>query len=332
MKCKSYCKKVFLATVLILSIGYSSFAHDFEVDGIYYSYVNKVSKTVKVSYQGSSYNSFDNEYSGTVTIPQIVQYSGVSYSVVAIGKEAFRDCSEVTSVTIPNSVTEVGLNAFYNTKWYKSQSDGLLYMGDCCLGFKGANPTGAISIKGGTRIIANSAFAVCSGLTDVAIPNTIAHIGEEAFYGCRKLTKFPMPASVTTIGANAFQECSGLTDIIFPNSVTSIGAYALYGCSSLRSIQSLNPTPPTCIENSLYNCYNIPLIVADGASERYATALEWSKFTNIQEAGIEEVQTDENATEVSRYDINGRLLTEPTIGVNIVKMSDGSTKKVIVSK
>ena len=182
------------------------------------------------------------------------------------------------------------------------------------------------------RVIANSAFTVCSGLTNVAIPNTVTHIGIEAFYGCRKLTKFPMPTSVISIGAYAFQECSGLTDIIFPNSVTSIGAFALYGCSSLKSIQSLNPTPPTCVENSLYNCYDIPLIVADGAYEKYATALEWSKFVNIQEAGVEGVQTDKKATEISRYDVNGRLLREPISGVNIVKMSDGSTKKIIVNK
>lgn len=325
-------KRVILVIMLFLSVGLSSFAHDFEVGGIYYSYVNKESKTVKVSCQGTNYDSYDNEYTGSVTIPQTVQYSGVTYSVVAIGKEAFRDCSGVTNVTIPNSVTEIGLNAFYNTKWYKSQSDGLLYLGDCCLGFKGANPTGAISIKDGTRVIANSAFTVCSGLTDVAIPNTVTHIGIEAFYGCRKLTKFPMPTSVISIGAYAFQECSGLTDIIFPNSVTSIGAFALYGCSNLKSIQSLNPIPPTCVENSLYNCYNIPLIVADSASEKYATALEWCKFVDIQEAGIEGVQPNVNITELSRYDINGRLLSAPTIGVNIVKMSDGSTKKEIIKK
>ena len=331
MKCKDYYKRAILATMLIHCIGIYSLAHDFETGGVYYSYVNKTSKTVKVSCQGTSYNSYENEYTGSVTIPQTVKYSGVTYSVVAIGKEAFRDCS-VTSVTIPKSVTEVGLNAFYNTKWYKSQSDGLIYMGDCCLGFKGANPTGAISIKEGSRIIATSAFAGCSGLTDVAIPNSLTHIGDEAFYACRKLTKFPMPTSVEYIGANAFQECSGLTDIIFPNSVTSIGAFALYGCSSLKSIQSLNPTPPTCIENSLYNCYNVPLIVADGASEKYATALEWSKLVNIQEAGVEGIESDKKATEISRYDVNGRLLREPISGVNIVKMSDGSTKKVVVNK
>ena len=117
MKCKNYYKRSILATMLILSIGCFSFAHDFEVGGVYYSYVNKTSKSVKVSYQGTSYDSYDNEYTGSVTIPQTVKYSGVTYSVVAIGKEAFRDCS-VTSVTIPKSVTEIGLNAFYNTKWY----------------------------------------------------------------------------------------------------------------------------------------------------------------------------------------------------------------------
>ena len=102
-------KRVILVIMLSLSVGLSSFAHDFEVGGIYYSNVNKESKTVKVSCQGTNYDSYDNEYTGSVTIPQTVQYSGVTYSVVAIGKEAFRDCSGVTNVTIPNSVTEIGL-------------------------------------------------------------------------------------------------------------------------------------------------------------------------------------------------------------------------------
>lgn len=330
MKKIYFLTKAIFATTLMLSMGLTSMAHDFEVNGIYYGYVNKVDKTVKVTFQGSAYDSYADEYTGAITIPSSVTFSGVTYSVTTIGKDAFRECSGVTSVTIPKSVTEVMYNAFYNTQWYKNQPDGVMYLGDCCLGIKGANPTGAINIKNGTRLIANTAFSVCNKITDVTIPNTVTHIGTEAFYACRKLTKLPLPESLISIGAYAFQECSGLTDITFPNSVSYIGAFAIYNCTGLTSIQSLNPTPPTCVEGSLYNCYNLPLIVADGSAEKYANALEWKKFTNIQEAGINNIEADKNAVEVSRYDINGRQLSQPTTGINIIKMSDGTTKKIIV--
>ena len=98
------------AAVLLLSAA-SAMAHDFEVDGIYYN-KNSDGTSVSVIYKGSSYSSYSNEYSGAVTIPASVTYSGKTYSVTSIGEEAFRDCSGLESVAIPNSVTAIGDDAF----------------------------------------------------------------------------------------------------------------------------------------------------------------------------------------------------------------------------
>ena len=77
--------------------------------------------------------------------------------------------------------------------------------------------------------------------------------------------------------------------------------------------------------------WNVTLKVPEGAKEAYANADEWCNFTNIQEiAGVEDIEADNDAVEVIRYDIYGRKLTEPTTGINIIKMSDGTTRKVIV--
>ena len=99
------------AAVLLLSASTAS-AHDFEVDGIYYN-KNSDGTSVSVTYKGSSYSSYSNEYSGAVTIPASVTYSGKTYSVTSINERAFYKCSGLTSVVIPTSVTSIGNDAFY---------------------------------------------------------------------------------------------------------------------------------------------------------------------------------------------------------------------------
>ena len=95
----------FIATTLTAS------AHDVEVDGIFYNLVSKF-KIATVTYKGSGYREYSNEYSGSVSIPSSINVDGVTYSVTTIGDYAFKDCSDLTSITIPNSVTSIGDYAF----------------------------------------------------------------------------------------------------------------------------------------------------------------------------------------------------------------------------
>lgn len=105
----------FLLTILMSMMGVHTFAHDIEVvnaDGvtIYYNYINNNTE-LAVSYRSGYYS---NEYTGNVVIPESVTYNGTTYSVTSIGYEAFKDCSGLTSITIPNSVTRIGSCAFLN--------------------------------------------------------------------------------------------------------------------------------------------------------------------------------------------------------------------------
>ena len=154
--------RVFVRIAIVISIIIPSVssAHDFEVDGIYYV-KNSSGTSVSVSYKGTSYSEYSGEYSGSVTIPPNVAYSGKNYDVTSIGQYAFYGCSDLTSVTIGNSVTSIGGSAFRN-----------------CSGLT------SVTIPNSVTSIGGSACRNCSGLTSVTIPNSVTKIGNYAFYNC----------------------------------------------------------------------------------------------------------------------------------------------------
>ena len=198
---------LFLALVATTSL----WAEDFSVGGIYYNYLDD--NNVEVTYRGDDYDSYSNEYSGAVTIPETVTYKGKTNSVTSIGSGAFRYCSSLTSVAIGNSVTSIGHCAF-----------------------QGCSSLTSVTIPNSVTSIGNYAFDQCKSLTSVTIPNNVTSIGHGAFEYCRSLTSLTIGNSVTSIGGYAFYSCSSLTSITIPNSVTSIGSWAFEGCSSLVSM------------------------------------------------------------------------------------------------
>ncbi len=209
-------KKLLLILVTILLPMVAS-AHDIEVqnaDGvtIYYNYTNNGTE-LEVTFRGSSYNDYTNEYQGNVAIPEEVTYMNRTRKVTSIGDRAFYDCPRLTSVTIPNSVTSIGSYAFASCKGLTS-----------------------VTIGNSVTSIGGYAFASCYGLTSVTIPNSVTSIGEGTFTGCYGLTSVTIPNSVTSIGGSAFRNCSGLTSVTIGNSVTSIGTEAFYGCSGLKKV------------------------------------------------------------------------------------------------
>ena len=179
----------------------------------------------------------------SVTIPN---------SVTSIGYGAFEGCKGLTNVTIPDSITSIGDSAFFNTAWYNTQPDGLVYAGKVAYKYKGKMPEKtAINIKDRTLSISNRAFSGCTGLASVTIPDSVTNIGVYAFRGCTGLTSVTIPDSVTSIGNSAFHACTGLKSVTIPNSVTSIGNSAFSYCTGLSSVTI--PNSVTSIGSSAFS-------------------------------------------------------------------------------
>ena len=118
-------------------------------------------------------------------------------SVTSIGHTAFRNCTGLTSITIPDSVTSISLGAFDNTAWLNNQPDGLVYAGKVAYSYKGTMPSNtSIVIKDGTLAIVSYTFNDCSGLTSITIPDSVTYIGNSAFSGCTGLTSIKYDGTI----------------------------------------------------------------------------------------------------------------------------------------
>ena len=192
---------------------------------------------------------------GALTIPS---------SVTTIGQSAFRDCSSLTgALTIPNSVTEISDKAFYN-----------------CNGLR------SLTLGNSVKTIGQYAFYECFLGGTLTIPDSVKSIGAYAFYFCSFTGALTIPNSVESIGASAFYYNDDLTAITIGYSVKSIGSKAFYKCSNVASITSLNPTPPKCSADLVFEGIDktiCPLYAPSGSKTAYAGADVWKDFTNIIE-------------------------------------------------
>ncbi len=143
-----------------------------------------------------------------IVVPETHQ----GYPVTSIGFYALSR-ADITSITIPNSVTSIDSHAFYYCTYLKS-----------------------ITIPDSVKSIGYNAFSQCYSLTSVTIPNSVTSIGNEVFVGCSSLTSITIPDRVKSIGDYAFKGCKSLTSVTIPKSVTNIGLSAFSNCYKLTSI------------------------------------------------------------------------------------------------
>jgi thiol-disulfide isomerase/thioredoxin len=212
------------------------------VDGYIWSYrVKNGAATIVAEKDGRFSCAVSPAPSGDVSIPATL--NGVK--VTSIGREAFKNCSELKSVTIPVGVTGIEWEAFRFCKGLAS-----------------------VTIPEGVTHIDVNAFCDCGGLKSVTLPSSLKNIGWGAFGRCVGLTSVTIPNSVETIWHDAFNGCSGLKSVVIPDNVTSIGDRAFLGCSELESVAI--PAGVARIGNGVFgDCNALKVIQLDSGNPAF---------------------------------------------------------------
>lgn len=270
-------------------------------------------------------------------------------SVTTIGEEAFSGC-QLTSLTIPKSVVSIASTSFaacaYSLATIQVESENTMYDSreNCNAIINSADNTLILGcqnsiIPNDVEKIGDYAFNGCSELTSIDIPNSVKSIGDYAFASCYKLNTVNIPNGVTTIGNDAFSYCSVLKTIVLPKTITTIGnnAFNYWGSKEIYCYAEQLPE----IGNYVFFPYsgdNSTLHVPAAAIETYKNAEQWKNFGNIvaltdddpKPTGISAMEYAPMTTNKAIYDLQGHQLAQPKKGLNIIKMSDGTTKKVVI--
>ena len=291
-------------------------------------------------------------------------------SVTSIGSGAFEGCSGLTSLTIPSSVTSIDNSVFSGCSGLTSLTISSSVTEICDYVFKGCSGLTSLTIPSSVTSIGYKVFSGCSGLTSLTIPSSVTSIGYKVFSGCSGLTSLTIPSSVTSISSGAFLFCGltnlyyiiddeietylskghpyidvecgfeyylndkKITSVVIPSTITELGEYAFQNCRDLTSVYVSWPVPLSA--SSAFSGADISkstLYVPQGTEQDYWLSPVWGDFGKIVEfdaTGIDKVTTSNDAKELSRYSVNGQRLSAPSKGLNIVKYSDGSVKKVAV--
>lgn len=274
--------------------GFLQVGDDFEYQGIWYTVVNADTKTCKT--KEGDYNNGDkiagNKVDGDIVIPSVAYNGYVGYSVVEIGRYSFCKNTELTSVSIPESVNAIETDAFddcsnlakanfasieslCNINFRSSSSNPLylshhLYIGNeevtelvipesvtsikFCT-FTGGSNLRSVEFHEGLTAIGSSAFSGCSQLTNVELPSSLISIESDAFANCSSLYSINFPEGIQTIGNQTFVYCGSLTSITIPAGITSIGRFAFYECTALSTVTYYAVTPIVG-NNNIFSSYD----------------------------------------------------------------------------
>ena len=266
---------------------------------------------------------------------------------VKIGKEVFSMNRNLVSVALPSGLIKIDNGAFSacsNLSAIKLPIS-LKKIGDYA--FSGCTNLTSIVLPPDLTEISDGMFSG-AGLTSIDIPYGVTRIGYHAFSEC-KVTSVRLPDSVIETNGFSFSFCENLTSIVLPSSLTGMGHRDFYGCTKLATIYAYMNVPPRYYDtrypdfyypfefgsNSIMNGVrdNAVLYIPKGSSSAYSKAIDWREFKNIVEfdpTSIENINTAKDIKKTSSYTLDGQRLDHPRRGLNIVKYSDGTVRKILV--
>ncbi|MBR2318381.1 MAG: leucine-rich repeat domain-containing protein [Bacteroidaceae bacterium] len=342
---KTLLKQLFV--ILLMLYAPTAIAEEIEVNGICYNITSPTEKTAEVTY--------GKEYTDIIEIPSTITYNGSTYSVTAIGADAFEECTGLEKITIPNSIISIGENAFCGCTGLKSieipnSVTSIEYTAfyDCSgltsvtigsnvksigdLAFYGCPAIENISVNANNKyfdnrnncnaVIEKASNTLILGCKNTIIPNGIKSIGEFSFYKCA-IKEVTIPEGVEDIKEGAFAFCPELTSVKIPSSIKNIEDGAFYECPALKDFISGIPAEKLFgINESIFGYTDksvCTLYVPKGSKAAYAECDGWKEFQNIKE--FEETSITgirETCGERIIYDINGRKVKNPTKGIYII--------------
>lgn len=311
--------KKILLLVLALMLSVVLHAHDAEVNGIYYN-IDSENKTAQVTFKGNTYQDYEGEYVGSVTIPSIVSYNDQDYTVVAVGDNAFGQ-NQITSVTIPSTITTISETAMAGCtdlaevvvsaeNEYFASTDGVLFNKDKTklILYPIAKEGTSYSIPDGVTALAIYSFYM-TNLESVVMPNTVVEVERYAFYGAKKLTAITLGDGVELVGVCAFAACDALTSVILPASIATIEDAAFSECPAISTITCYAKQVPNV---SVFAFFSLPmdkvvLYVPCESMDAYKSHGVFGDFVNIE--CIEDTPTSVDAiTEDVAISVVGGLI------------------------
>lgn len=146
-----------------------------------------------------------NAIKGNTLIEKLVMYN----NIVSIKANAFNGCINLMEIELPETIEEISNSSFYNCGYYNNVSNwgaDVLYIGDYLIEAKNAI-IGIYNVKDGTRLIADSAFRLCEGVTEIYLPDSVLYIGDSSFSDCTALATIRMSNNLIGVGAHSFENC-----------------------------------------------------------------------------------------------------------------------------
>ena len=228
--------------------------------------------------------------------------------VTSVGNNAFENCAELRTIDLGNGITYIGDKAFYNTKWWNSQADGVLYLDYWLIGIKNTKPTNNYTIPAGTVGIAANALSYSYEMTGINIPDGLKYINADAFKGCSGIKFLKLPSSIVSYDQYAFRDCggikeayidcptvtdlralSGIRDVFFGENVKTIKNDAFYNCKNLGSI-TISKNVATIESYAFSYCSGL------------ASVLSYAKYINLYGSPFYGISSEATLTYPAGYD------------------------------